>query len=129
MIFPFFTSVDCKAGTVESSKPSSRVTIEETQPWAGSGGFTLIEVIVAAAVTTMTVTAVTSSVLASQRLAGASEFYPRAIAQANQLQAEQFGLIVEPDSSGDATVEDNTADWLVYRLEDHDRGITVAFRK
>jgi hypothetical protein len=77
----------------------------------------------------MSVAAVSSSVLVSQRLAGASEFYPRAMSAAHEIQAEQFGLIMEPELSRDASVDNTTPDWLVYRIEDRDRGITLAFRK
>lgn len=92
-------------------------------------GFTLIEVLVAIAITAMTVAAVSSSVLAAQRSSDAAGFYPRAMAEAHRIQAEQFGLLIERDSSLEISADDTRADWLIYRIEDRNRGITLACRK
>lgn len=80
-------------------------------------GFSLIEVLVAVALTALIVAAAGSATLTARAAASASAFYREALLAAEAVQAESYGIAVEDGPAYAATVERETitrdADGLV----------------
>jgi len=102
-------------------------------------GFSLVEVIVATAVTAMAIAAATTSILASQKVQTASSFYRQSLYIAETTHVTNFGQLEEndrPATSNATTIEEEiiTSDeaeripiWNMFTVRDRESGRRMTF--
>ena len=95
------------------------------------GGFTLIEVMVALAITAMTISAAVAAVSASQKLGNSAGFQLKASHMASRIQGEYYGLIKPDERDTGLKISPMNPDardrWIVYRIIADNRELSIAF--